>query len=104
MRRRMDRSDRDERRAWGRARWDPFAPTPPTCAAYHHCLGNPPKLRAGDWNGAREFLRKIEAVLAMGHWTNSECAKLLRMRHKWQRRAEGLDARFEAAGISREAR
>ena len=98
MRRRMDSVDREDKRAWGRARIDPLAPTPPTRAAYHYYLGDPPRLRAGDRDDARVFLRKIEAVLAMYGWTNSEQAKLRRMRKKWQRRADGLDARFEAAG------
>ena len=83
MRRCLDRVDREEKRAWGRVRIDPFAPTPPTRAAYRYYLDDPPRLLAGDRDGAREFLRKIEAVLAMYGWTDSECAKLRRMRKKW---------------------
>lgn len=81
-------SDRAEREAYGRE----------LPAAYRHLLGPTPVLHAGDREGARTFLTRVEDAINMGGWTRSEWARLYRMRDKWRKRATGADPRFDVAG------
>lgn len=81
-------ADREEREAHGK----------PLQAGYRHILGPAPKLSAGDIEGARRFLARIELALDRGPWTRNEWQRLYNMRIKWRRRASGNDARFAEVG------
>lgn len=86
--RRIEVADREEREAYGK----------PLTAGYRHIIGPTPKLRAGDTEGAKLFLWKIERAIDQGMWTRSEWRRLYTMRDKWKRRAAGTDARFTEVG------
>lgn len=89
----IDVADREEREARGQA----------LPATYRHILGPTPKCRAGDTATAKQFVARIQQAIDSGHegreeWSTSEWARLYRLRSKWQKRANGEDARFMEAG------
>lgn len=80
-------ADREERRQGRKLR-----------AAYYTIIGDAPALKAGDHQGAADYLRKIRKARVHGGWTRREWARLYALEKKWMRRANGQDAHFEIYG------
>lgn len=81
-------ADREDREAHG---WAPRS-------RYLTITGDTPRLLAGDLDGAREYLTRVERAIACGGWTDNERTRLHRMRATWSRRASGQDPRFNLHG------
>lgn len=70
----------------------------PYRSAYHALLGPRPSA-PGDFEGARQYLARINAALDRGGWTKTERNRLYELRVTWERRARGQDARFRRVGL-----
>lgn len=70
----------------------------PGRAPYWPLIGPAPHCEPGDTRTAMVFLRKLDAAIERGGWTNSERAALYDLRAKWAPRALGTDPRFMLVG------
>lgn len=68
-------------------------------SAYRSIIGPSPVCAPDDRQAALAFVRRLERALGYeGRWTHAERRRLREQRVKWQRRADGLDVRFELFG------
>lgn len=66
-------------------------------SSYRLALGDPPA-QAGDIEGARSYLNKIQSILDGDGLTPTERRRLRRMVTRWQRRGNGEDLRWLVMG------
>ncbi len=71
-------------------------------AAFYAMTGDAPLLRPDDRDGAREYLMKLSAAVARGHWTQTEWNRLRKLHQTWYKRANGLDPWFMVYGNRRQ--
>lgn len=92
-------SDREEREAEGITPKDYGNKGKKWKAPFRSVLGDAPKLGPGDREGARVFASRIREVMDnLRPLSPSERVNLFILHRKWQKRADGEDARFEVVG------
>ena len=90
--------DHDYRQAYGTEGQRPFGKG--LRAAFYAYL---PEAPTGRWltrQDAANYVAKIHDVIEMQCWPRHERERLRQLLRKWERRARGEDARFNALGIS----
>lgn len=89
--RQIDLADRAEKKL-ARERRQILAPR------WYDELGPVPVLAAGDLEGARKRLQKIQSIIERGGWSIDERNRLKRMKRKWAKKASGEDNWFNEHG------
>ncbi len=85
------------RRAYGKDGKAPWGH--PLRAAFYQYLPEAPAGRYVSHEDAQRYAAKIQSVLDMEQWTKDERNRLKVLKRRWDARAAGKDARFEALGV-----
>lgn len=67
-------------------------------SAYYRVIGPAPDCGPGDKDTALNYLGKINVALALNCWSPYETMRLKKLKKRWEARALGRDARFNAVG------
>lgn len=101
---RKERSEREDPRAESDAQYrDAYGATPfgaKPRAPFYSVIGESPAGKYVGRDDAAAFVLKIERALDMPDWTAKERGRLMTLRKKWSRRANGEDARFAKYGTA----
>ncbi len=65
---------------------------------WRQAIGPTPVLRAADYEGAIDFLHRIDEAIRAGGWTKQERNGLKRLRRKWREKAAGENGFFNMCG------
>ena len=91
----VDEACASYREAWGKT---PFGAR--LRAPYYRVIGEAPSGRFLGRDDAARYLAKINLALDMDEWTPKERGRLMCLRKKWQKRANGEDARYLRFGTT----
>jgi len=61
-------------------------------------IGNTPVLKPRDYQGAWEFVYRIDEAIRKGGWTKQERNGIKRLRRKWKEKADGKNEFFNMCG------